>query len=60
MFYSIDEGTYDYYSALNDINGNGMGGSTPYNPPSNFGDNIMGYFRAWSLDTEEIRMPTKK
>ncbi len=58
--YSVDEGTYDYYSALNDINGNGMGGSTPYNPTSNFGKDVMGYFRAWSIDTAQITMPSKK
>lgn len=46
--YSIDDATYTYYSQLNDLGGGGMGSSTPYNPQSNFGNNIMGYFVAWS------------
>jgi hypothetical protein len=48
--YSIDEDTYKYYSQLNDLNGGRMGASsTPYNPQSNFGDEVMGYFPAWSF-----------
>ncbi len=49
--YTIDEDTYTYYYQLNDINGGG--GSTPYNPQSNFGNDVMGYFAAWSYDTYE-------
>lgn len=47
--YSIDEETYIYYSKLND-NGEGMmgGSSTPFTPTSNFGDEVLGYFAAWS------------
>lgn len=47
--YSIDEDAYIYYSELNDIGGGGMlGSSTPYNPKSNFGSEVLGYFTAWS------------
>ncbi|MCP4763511.1 MAG: hypothetical protein GY870_17185, partial [archaeon] len=46
---SIDEKTFTYYNQLNDIRGGGMGGSTPYNPHSNFGEEVMGYFTAWSF-----------
>ena len=52
--YSIDEGTYNYYGQMNDINGGGMplSSSTPYNPPSNMGEDILGYFAARSrIDT---------
>ncbi len=49
--YSIDEDTYTYHYQLNDINSGG--GSTPYNPQSNFGTDAMGYFVAWSNDTWE-------
>ncbi len=51
VVYSIDASTYDYYYKLNEVGGGGrMGGSsTPYNPQSNFGDDIMGYFTAWSF-----------
>ena len=55
FLYSIDEGTYVYYNQLNDISGNRMGGSsTPYNPGSNFGTEIMGYFAAWSYSSFNI------
>ena len=54
QLFSIDEGTYTYYSQLQDISGKGPGGSTPFNPQSNLGDNIMGYFRAWSMDSQTI------
>jgi hypothetical protein len=48
--YSIDEETYGYYRQMNDINGGGMpmSSSTPYNPPSNMGEDILGYFSARS------------
>jgi hypothetical protein len=49
VIYSIDKSTYAYYSQLNDILKSGMGGSsTPYNPESNFGSSVLGYFRAFS------------
>lgn len=47
--YSIDEDTYVFYSELNDTGGGMMGGSsTPYNPESNFGSEVLGYFAAWT------------
>ncbi|MFA5850341.1 MAG: DUF4249 domain-containing protein [Bacteroidales bacterium] len=47
--YSIDKDTYTYYNQLNDLKEAGMGASsTPYNPHSNFGNNVMGYFAAYS------------
>lgn len=50
--YSIDEATYNYYSQLNDLLGSNFEvSSTPYNPISNFGTDVMGYFTAWSYDT---------
>lgn len=48
--YSIDEATYNYYSQLDDLSGGMMGSSTPYNPQSNFGDEVMGFFSAYSSD----------
>ena len=48
--FSIDRNFYAYYSQLNDISETGMGGSsTPYNPKSNFGPSVMGYFGACSF-----------
>lgn len=49
IVYSIDKNTYTYYSQLNDIIKTGISGSsTPYNPVSNFGPSVLGYFRAYS------------
>jgi uncharacterized protein DUF4249 len=54
--YSIDADTYRYYYQLNEAIGGGMAmSSTPYNPASNLGEDIMGYFMARSkLDTTLI------
>lgn len=54
--YSIDEGTYDYYNQLEEITNGRGNGSTPYNPESNLGNDILGYFRAWSMDTKTINI----
>jgi hypothetical protein len=46
---SIDEKEYAFLNQLNDLSDAGMGGSsTPYNPVSNFGASVLGYFRARS------------
>ena len=46
---SIDEKEYAFLNQLNDLSDAGMGGSsTPYNPVSNFGPTVLGYFRARS------------
>ncbi|MBK3519636.1 DUF4249 domain-containing protein [Carboxylicivirga marina] len=55
--YSIDEGTYDYYSELDEIiDQQGGGSSTPFNPGSNFGKDVLGYFRAWSYDQQTVQV----
>lgn len=44
-----------YFNQLNDNMGGGMmGSSTPYNPKSNFGPEVMGYFMAMSYDEYTI------
>lgn len=55
--YSIDEGTYDYYSQLDEIiDPHGGGSSTPFNPASNMGQDVLGYFRAWSFDQKTVQI----
>lgn len=49
--YSIDKDTYAYYSQLDDLSGDMMDSSTPYNAKSNFGTEVMGFFSALSKDT---------
>lgn len=51
--YSIDKETDTYYSQLNDNQGGGGMSGTPYNPRSNFGYDVMGYFTARSYDEIE-------
>lgn len=51
--YSIDKETDYYYDQLNDNQDGGPPGGTPYNPRSNFGYDVMGYFTASSFDEYE-------
>lgn len=52
VVYRLDEGAYNYFSQLNDLQEGGPGGgSTPYNPISNFGNKVLGYFYAQSSDS---------
>jgi hypothetical protein len=47
--FAIDQDTYRYYSQMNEAIGNGFAmSSTPYNPASNLGEDILGYFIARS------------
>jgi len=55
--YSVDKNTYTYYSQLNDAVATGMKpgeASTPYNPYSNFNENVMGYFAALSHVSQTV------
>ncbi len=52
--YRINEDTYNYYKQLNDLYESGqIISSTTYNPTSNFGDGILGFFSAWSYNSYE-------
>lgn len=51
--YSIDKETDHYYNQLNDNQGGGGMSGTPYNPSSNFGYEVLGYFTASSYDEFE-------
>lgn len=59
--YSIDEDTYNFYSQLSDLDNGGMGG-TPYNPKSNFGSDVMGYFSAlsWTSESGDVIVSTEE
>ena len=55
--HTVDNETYKYYNQLNDAVSDGMGpggSSTPYNPASNFGEDVLGYFAAWSYVSETV------
>jgi len=52
---SIGFNTYAYFNELNDaIYGGGGPGATPYNPQTNIDNNALGYFGAYSMDSQEI------
>jgi Domain of unknown function (DUF4249) len=56
---TIDEATYEYFNTLSDvIGGSGgggmMSGSTPANPTTNWDNDALGYFSAYSIDTKSI------
>jgi len=54
----FDESSYDYFSSLGDIMGGAMGpnsgSAAPGNPISNWSNNALGYFSAFSADTTSI------
>lgn len=53
----LDKSTYDFYTTLSEIAGNGgppMGGSTPSNPESNLSNNALGNFSAYTLSVDTI------
>jgi hypothetical protein len=56
--YAIDKDTYRYYSQINEAIGGGMAmSSTPYNPASNLGADILGYFMARSMLDTTLVLP---
>ncbi len=50
---SINEEMYTYFLDLANIQGEGPGSTTPYNPKGNF-DNALGYFGVQQFDTQLI------
>jgi hypothetical protein len=55
--HTVDNGTFNYYNQLSDAISDGMGpggSSTPYNPASNFGEDVLGYFAAWSYVSDTV------
>lgn len=56
---TIDEATYEYFSTLESVlassGGSGFSsGSTPANPTTNWNNNALGYFSAYTIDTKSI------
>lgn len=56
---TIDEAAYEYFSTLESVlasSGEGgiAGGSTPGNPTTNWDNDALGYFSAYSIDTKSI------
>lgn len=57
-FYAIDADLFRYYSQMNEaINGNTGMSTTPYNPASNLGEDILGYFMARSRNDTILFLP---
>ncbi len=52
---SIDKATHLYFKTLEDaISGAGFAAAAPANPTTNFSGGALGYFGAWSKDTETV------
>ncbi len=51
---SIGFNTYEYYRTLNDALNSGGMGSTPYNPISNLSNKALGYFGAYTKDSQSL------
>lgn len=55
--YSVDKESFKYHKQINDAASKGGkpgSSSTPYNPASNFGIDILGYFTAWSYVEDSV------
>lgn len=54
----IDQDVYNYWNSLSNQGGNSpQNSATPSNPPSNFGDNALGYFSAHTIQRKTIIIP---
>lgn len=51
---SIDNILYRYFSEVNEVTGQGISFSTPYNPRSDLSGNALGYFGSWSFTTANL------
>lgn len=58
---SLDKSTFDYYTAINDLNSSGdnpLGGSSaPGNPTTNWSNKALGYFSAFSFERVLLTIP---
>jgi hypothetical protein len=56
--FSIDESLYTYFVQLNDVLfwKRRIMPPSQYNPVSNISNGVMGYFAAWSYDSEKIKL----
>lgn len=52
--YTIDEAAWLYFSTLKETAGFNAASPAPSNPVSNFNNNALGYFSAWSVSRKEI------
>jgi len=53
-FLSIDEGAWRYFTTFSEVVNANPGSPSPANPVSNFDNNALGYFSAWSYDYKKI------
>lgn len=53
---STDENYYDFFVELQGLSEGGLGGTTPYNPSGNFGNEALGYFGIYSSSVITIQL----
>ena len=51
---SLDKGSYNYFTELSSVQGQGFNSTTPFNPDSNFDNNALGYFGVMKMDTRTV------
>ena len=51
---SLDKGAYDYFNSLEELISVNPTSTAPSNPASNFSNGALGYFSAWSSDSETV------
>ncbi len=51
---SVDEVIYDYYAELQSVAGGGQSSAAPANPTSNWGNEALGYFSAYSNNRKSV------
>jgi len=54
---STNKGYFDYFYDIAILYSRGPGGTTPYNPKSNFNNNALGYFGIYSVSEIEFTLP---
>lgn len=51
---TLDKKAYEYLASLRELANTNPGSPAPANPISNFSNNALGYFSAWSHDSKDI------
>ncbi len=51
---SIDENSYEYFIQIEEVQGEGGGNTTPYNPKGNFDNGALGYFGIISTSSKTV------
>ena len=51
---SVSKGYYDYFTDMANFEGRGLSAPTPFNPKSNWSDDILGYYGVWQVSEKTV------